>query len=273
LRAKKIDVVHVHHRRIALIVGPICKILGIGLVYTGHLVYGPSRIRVLRWVDAAIAISSAVKSDIQKNERRRLDIFDISNATPFTPMENHVQPAGAVSVLCAARLEPVKNHRTLLKAWAMTRASKEGGKLVLLGEGSLRNELEQLASSLGISEAVRFEGFQSNVSKYIDECHFLILSSYVEGQPLAVLEGAARGKPTLLSDVDGSRDCVPPQHAQPNLFDPDDLVKLGELIDVWASRVGAPIIDEGRIFYDYWSERASPRAVAMRHLDVYRHCV
>jgi glycosyltransferase involved in cell wall biosynthesis len=272
LRSNKIDVVHVHHRRIALIVGPVCRLLGIGLVYTGHLVYGRSRVRVLRWVNAAIAISNAVRGDIVKNEASGLKIFDISNATPFTPVEQHVQPQGGVNLLCAARLEPVKNHKALIKAWALTQAAKSGGTLTLLGEGSLRGELEQLAASLGVVESVRFEGFQTNVSKYIDECHFLILTSYVEGQPLAVLEGAARGKASLLSDVDGSRDCVPPHHVQPNLFDPDDTHKLSELIDVWASRVGHEIPQEGRLFFDHWSSRASPRAVALRHLDVYRAC-
>jgi glycosyltransferase involved in cell wall biosynthesis len=272
LRSKKIDVVHVHHRRIALIVGPVCKLLGIGLVYTGHLVYGRSRIRVLRWANAAIAISKAVRGDIENNEANGLKIFDISNATPFTPVEQHVQPPGPVKLLCAARLEPVKNHKALIKAWALTQASKHGGLLTLLGEGSLRGELEQLASSLGVADSVRFEGFQTNVSAYIDAAHFLILTSYVEGQPLAVLEGAARGKPSLLSNVDGSRDCVPPHHGQPNLFEPDDHLKLSELIDIWAARVGREISAEGKVFFEYWSNRASPRAVAERHLEVYRSC-
>ncbi|MBT9371836.1 glycosyltransferase family 4 protein [Rhizobium sp. CSW-27] len=265
--ARKIDVVHVHHRRLAMIVGALCRVLGVPVVYTGHLAYGKRTVPSLLFVDAAIAISSSVRRDIEQYERCKT-IYDISNATPFAEPE-HLPSFGGSSVICVARLEPVKNHATLLQAWKRVVAKKPDAELLLIGEGALRDELVELSRRLSVEENVKFLGFTREVPLFIDKSMFMILPSFVEGQPIVVLEAAGRGKATLVSDAPGARDCVPPGARLPNRVDPHSADDIATAVLFWLADPSS-VREEGRRFYDYWKDQASPATVASRHLSVYR---
>lgn len=269
LKEQNIDVVHVHHRRLAWLVGWICLWTGIPLVYTGHLAYGKARLQFLRFVRKAISISQSVENDMRRSERTSLPIVRIANAcpTPSTP------PAAKRTlkrvVLCVARLEPVKNHEALLNAWASISRSHVDAELWLLGEGSQKQSLEQKTRDLHTEHSVKFLGFDPNPEHLVDQCDFLVLASKVEGLPLVVLEAALRGKATLLSDADGNRDCVPPTATLPTLFAPDDHRGLVNSLERWLSASDDELQREGQRFCDHWTPLAAPPFVARKHMDVY----
>lgn len=269
LKANKVEVVHVHHRRLALVLGPLCRLLGVPLVYTGHLVFGRSRVRTLRQVDCAIAINASVGEDIRLNDPCR-EIVEISNAVPFMKDSEITSNASSRLVICVGRLSPVKNQRLLLDAWAGLGPLLGQYKLMLVGEGELRTELEAHCKALGLQSSVEFTGFQTDVRKFIDDCLFMVLPSFVEGQPVAILEGAARGRATLCSDIPGSRDCIPiSSTGLPNKFSPTDSKQLQEYLRAWLTNPQS-VIEEGRTFHGHLEDIASAEVVVAKHLELYR---
>jgi glycosyltransferase involved in cell wall biosynthesis len=72
----------------------------------------------------------------------------------------------------------------------------------------MRDELITQAQALGLSSVVRFEGFQSDVRPYLQSASAFILTSYMEGLPLSVLEAMACGLPCIVTDVGGNAEAV-----------------------------------------------------------------
>jgi len=122
----------------------------------------------------------------------------------------HLPPQ--IKLVAAGTLIPVKGFDVLLRALALTSAMDF--QLIILGEGPLRGELEQLSASLGVASRVRFAGFASNPYAYFRQADAFVLCSVFEGFPNAVLEALACGTPVvatpgaggvleLLNSVDG----------------------------------------------------------------------
>ena len=108
------------------------------------------------------------------------------------------------------RLKKYKSVDHLLRAFAIFRASVPGAKLVVIGDGDDRRDLERSANQLGIAGAVRFTGFVSEEEKVrlLQEAWFLVNPSSVEGWGLTVIEANACGTAVIASDVPGLRDAI-----------------------------------------------------------------
>jgi glycosyltransferase involved in cell wall biosynthesis len=98
------------------------------------------------------------------------------------------------------RLHEQKGHKFLLQAIAkMTNRAR----LVIIGDGRLRAELILLADKLGISDRVSFLGARDDIHEFLSAIDVFIMPSLWEGQPIALLEALAIGKPCIASAVDG----------------------------------------------------------------------
>jgi glycosyltransferase involved in cell wall biosynthesis len=111
-------------------------------------------------------------------------------------------------LLAVARLEPQKGHSILLKALLAVRREFPRVRLVCLGEGSLRADLEGAARALSLGESVRFVGYQSNVGDWLALADITVLPSFFEGLPLVAIESLAAGKPMVATAVDGTPEVV-----------------------------------------------------------------
>jgi glycosyltransferase involved in cell wall biosynthesis len=113
--------------------------------------------------------------------------------------------------LCVARLIPKKQHRTLLKAYALYAAEAGGAsrRLVLCGSGPLEDELKGYAEELGIAEMVDFRGWlqTDDIAAETARAVALILPSVDEQFGICVIEALALGTPVIVSDNVGARDC------------------------------------------------------------------
>lgn len=103
-------------------------------------------------------------------------------------------------LLMSARLSAQKNHIVLLKA--LVDLPKKV-KLLLAGDGVLRDELKRKCVELGIEERVYFLGNRNDIYELMKMTDVNILSSNFEGLSLAALESMSSGKPFIASNVEG----------------------------------------------------------------------
>ena len=98
------------------------------------------------------------------------------------------------------RLEPVKNHMFLLQIFRQLHDMNGQTVLLLVGDGSLRGELEQQACDLGIDGSVRFLGFRDDVPEVLQASDVFVMPSVHEGLPFVAIEAQASGLPCVFSD-------------------------------------------------------------------------
>jgi glycosyltransferase involved in cell wall biosynthesis len=111
-------------------------------------------------------------------------------------------------VMFVGRLAPQKRVDLLIVAFRQIRDRLPEARLVLVGDGPLRSELEQLVVRLGLERSVIFAGNRLDVAAYMQVSDVFVLPSEAEGMSNAVLEAMACGLPVLVSDCAGNRELV-----------------------------------------------------------------
>ncbi|WP_019502682.1 glycosyltransferase [Pseudanabaena sp. PCC 6802] len=105
-------------------------------------------------------------------------------------------------IVTTARLAKQKQIDNLLRAFA--RAIEETpSRLVILGEGPLRADLEILCQNLGIKESVWMPGYEPSPYRYMANCDLFVLASAWEGCPIALQEAMACGAAVVVTDAPG----------------------------------------------------------------------
>ena len=110
--------------------------------------------------------------------------------------------------LLVGRFQPVKDHCTMLRAFARVCGAHSAPVLLLAGDGPLLTEMTELAQALGIGSRVRFLGQRRDIPALMNAADACVLSSIYEAMPLVLLEAAASGLPLVATDVGGNCDIV-----------------------------------------------------------------
>lgn len=103
-------------------------------------------------------------------------------------------------IVTVGRLESQKNQRMLIKAFAEIAREFPEEKLIIYGNGALREELENLCECLHVTERVEMPGNIPNIEKALSEAKVFVLSSDYEGLPNALMEAMAVGLPCISTD-------------------------------------------------------------------------
>lgn len=104
-------------------------------------------------------------------------------------------------VLGVGRLVAQKDFPNLIRAFSLVR-SRTNARLMILGEGPKRAELEALVSELGLSDSVRLPGFVDNPVSFMAAAGVFALSSVREGLPTVLIEALAAGVPVVSTDCE-----------------------------------------------------------------------
>jgi len=145
------------------------------------------------------------------HSRRRLVEAGLDPARVFEPPNVHDvaayeavdDAAKNVDVLYVGGLVPCKRVDVLLRAVAQVRERRPGLRVVLVGGGERRAELEDLAAALRLGETVTFAGEEppEAVARWLGRARLFILTSEVEGLPMAMVEALSAGVPVIVPDV------------------------------------------------------------------------
>ena len=155
---------------------------------------------VRHWIDAQIAISSAVAAAI---DGRSTVVHSGIEARPLRDglLRERV-------VLMAQRLQPEKRTDIGIRAFAASGLADDGWSLEIAGAGPEREALGGLAASLGLDRSVRFLGYRSDLPAIMDRAGILIAPCPVEGLGLTPLEAMAGGLPVVAASAAGHLDLL-----------------------------------------------------------------
>ncbi len=161
------------------------------------------------WADAVLVPSCGAAEDIIRIGRLRPEIVRVvPSPIVHAGLQAKAREAaehpwfndgGPPVVLGVGELCERKDFATLLQAFARLRKEMEC-RLLILGEGRKRQELESLAASLGVKSAVSLPGFVANPYAFMSRAALFVLASRCEGSPVVLMEALACGAPVVATD-------------------------------------------------------------------------
>lgn len=227
-REREIDVIHTHYLRenyIALQAG--LRMPALRIIYTYHILTENSalqklcnRILSLRQT-AVVANCSAGAVRLAQNGVPKGKIRLVYNAVEPKLWEKETTALreelgvgeDTFLFLFAARLVEGKGHSWLLDAVEeLCRRGVGPFRVVLAGEGPLREELEKKTKALGLEDRVIFLGYRSDMANLYHGADLTLCPSESETLSLLLLESLACGTPALATDVGGIPDILSPEH-------------------------------------------------------------
>jgi glycosyltransferase involved in cell wall biosynthesis len=159
--------------------------------------------------DGIIAVSSGVADDLATATgipRESIDVIynpvvtpEVATASKAVPDHPWLAPGEPPVVVGIGRLAPKKDFVTLLRAFADVRRNVRA-RLMILGEGPDRAELEGLVRALGLEADVALPGFVGNPYAYLARASLFVLSSRWEGLPTVLIEAMFCGAPVVSTD-------------------------------------------------------------------------
>lgn len=166
----------------------------------------------LKSFDGYITVSHNFKDMLLERGFSEKDIFVVYNGIDFekervkTSREDIIKRYGLKEhekfVSMIARLHPIKGHMVFLEGCKKVIKSGIDAGIILVGDGNIRNELEQYVRKAGMQDNVYFTGFQTP-DELISLSDFTVLTSYSESFPLVILESALYEKTVISTEVGG----------------------------------------------------------------------
>lgn len=237
---------------------------------------------ILRYADLCIAVSDGMKRiavskgipaekiTVVHNWVNVIEIEENASKSSVTRSELGLQESDRV-FLVPARLSPEKGHLYLMKAIRSLVSRYPRIKLLFAGEGYYRPYLEEYVRQQGLEPYVLFLGYRKDIHRIMQISDWVVLPSFKEGLPLALLEAMALKKPIIATNVSGVPEIV--QHEQ-NGF----LVAAGD-VEALSAAVEKALLDEemgvayGLKGYEIVIEQFNPEVQVPKIVHIYEELV
>lgn len=224
LKSLGISLIHSHGYKPSVFGFFIARRIGIPVISTCHLWFqpnqGPLKMRVMIWLEKKlyryfpkiIAVSEPIKEILAQANlpahkldlvRNGVDIPDVkltTEAASALRAELGLAPDDLV-ILNSGRLARQKAQWILVKAASILQQQGRKIKVLIVGEGALRAELETQIAQDGVSNCVKLLGFRSDINQLLAISDIFALPSLDEGMPMSLLEAAAASKPIIATAV------------------------------------------------------------------------
>jgi sugar transferase (PEP-CTERM/EpsH1 system associated) len=189
-----------------------------------------------RFVHRFVALSSEAEQylldKIGVDTSRLQRICNGVDLSRFEGFEKTEQDRATFVFGTVGRMAVVKNQPLLLEAFIqlLQRCPVQAPqlRLLLVGDGVLREEMEQRALSAGVAAQVEFTGNSEQVPLMLQRMHVFVLPSIAEGISNSILEAMASGLPVIASRVGGNPELLLPAHHQTHLFTSQNVDQLTE---------------------------------------------
>lgn len=243
---KRIDILHTHGYKTDLVGliatrGTKCKIVSTPHGWTAQpdlklRFYELLDRMSFPFFDAVVPLSDGLFKGLSSLPLMKNKVFLIENAIDISEIEAVNETADGISLLkekgfmvigYIGRLTQGKGLDILLNAVA--EYGEPVWQIAIIGEGEEVQELNAMASKLGISDQVHFYGFRSNRLSFLKGFDIFVLPSRSEGTPRCVMEAMALGVPVVASDIPGCRHLINNLETGV-LFPKDNPEKLAEAI-------------------------------------------
>ncbi len=222
IRAAKPDLVHLHSRRGADVLGAIAARLERVPVVLSRRVDNPEPGWVVpikyRLYDRVIAISDAIRAVLTECGVPAAKLRVVPSAVNCAEFEGPRDIAWLRGefglgpedqcVGIVAQLIPRKGHADLFAAWPDVLAVAPAARLLVLGRGPLREELESEAERLGIARSLRFAGFRNDLHRILPCLDLVVHPAHREGLGIAVLQAACAGAPVVATVAGGLTEII-----------------------------------------------------------------
>lgn len=221
----------------------------------------------LRWADRITAASAPMVESARPFgvEAERLPLGVATDRWPTSIPRR--RPPGAARLVHVGSLNAVKDQDTLIGAAVLLADRGVDFRLDIVGEDTLEGALQSRVRTLGISDRVRFHGFltHEHLRSLVGEAHAFLLSSRHEAGPVAVLEAAVAGVPTVGTDVGHVREMAPAAAVAVPVDDPAALARAVEALLVDEDRRLRVAREARRIALEWDADRTAGRIV-----EIYR---
>ena len=184
----------------------------------------------IKHADRIIAVNPYVKAYFERITGRTIDFFPIPiNVEDFIYSEPHRKmireelgiEENAIVVGFIGRLSSEKNITTLLYSFADVSKENPDLKLIIVGEGRMKNQLERIVKENDIDDRVVFCGLRYDIAKILCGLDIFVLPSHSEGLSTSLLESMACERAIICSDIPANRQLV--QHNKEALLvDPNN---------------------------------------------------
>jgi Glycosyltransferase len=157
-------------------------------------------------LDYVVAPSEAIKEDLQKTFFIKEDKFKIiPNCIDFEKLDKLSEEDCDVKgdFINIGRLIDQKGQIYLIEAFKKVKDRFKDVKLVIIGEGELRNTIENKIKELGLENDVILTGYQTNPYKYLKNLKIFVLSSIFEGFGNVIIEAMHFGLPVISYECPG----------------------------------------------------------------------
>ena len=169
------------------------------------------------WCDRIVSVSEFHRDwAIQLGICSPRKIIAIPNGVSEAPRNHQVEVAelrtqlgarpGDLLILTIARLASDKGLEYLIEAAALLPPTGRSTHIVIAGDGPVRERLQRLVVTLGLTERVTFIGFREDVGDLLAACDLVILPSYREGLSISLLEAMAAAKPIIATSIGSQRE-------------------------------------------------------------------
>jgi glycosyltransferase involved in cell wall biosynthesis len=227
VRQRGIDIVHAHEYKTDLLALLLARRTGVVPLATAHgwtgqsareqHVYYPADKWLLTRYPKVVAVSSEIKDTLIRAGARADRVTVILNSIdPETFRRSSARREAVraelgfgpsdVVIGAVGRLERQKRFDVLLEAFARIAVRDPAARLVVVGDGSLRADLEVHVARLALTGACRILGHRNDIADLHNAFDLFVQSSEYEGTPNAVLEAMAMETPIVATDVGGTRE-------------------------------------------------------------------
>lgn len=222
IEEEKPDVIHTHASLSARIAARLCRVPAVNTRHCLEPAKKGLRRAVYRFInntlsDRVVAVSRAVYKNLLEDGIAEDKLVLIYNGVyPLAELPADEREAvrmrlgvqGTVTAGIFARLEPVKNHHLFLEAAQAAYEVNDRFRFLIVGTGSLKQQLKEEAERRGIGDAVIFTGYVRDVTELMNAVDINVLTSDFEAMSISLAEGMTIAKPCITTDAGGPREVV-----------------------------------------------------------------